>query len=191
MTKTKPLAALISVGLVLSACGSSESTETETTDDTTETTADSAGTEETTETTEEASSSTEASVEGDAGPDEEAAGPELTDEEQAAANAWALVFNSATAIDKKTSHLAEVETLTPTLEAYAATGDEVGGIELAPTDVTLEGETAVITYDINFGGNPTYSDQSGTIELIDGTWIVSRESFCGFMSTARVNCEAA
>lgn len=30
----------------------------------------------------------------------------------------------------------------------------MGGVSLAPTDVTVDGDTAMITYDVLFGENP-------------------------------------
>jgi iron complex transport system substrate-binding protein len=67
----------------------------------------------------------------------------------------------------------------------------MGGISLAPGDVVVEGDTATVTYDVLFGGNPAYEGQTGTIELVDGTWVVSRDEFCSFMSSARTPCPAA
>jgi iron complex transport system substrate-binding protein len=106
----------------------------------------------------------------------------------AASAAWALVFDSSVAFDDKAAHLAEADTLRPTVEAYAGAGAGFGGISLVPTAVAVDGDAATITYDVNFGANPAYSDQSGTITLIDGVWTVSRDEFCSFMASARLSC---
>ena len=66
----------------------------------------------------------------------------------------------------------------------------MGGIELVPTAVVVSGDTATITYDVMFAGQPAYQGQDGTIERVDGTWMVSREEFCGFMGAARNACPA-
>jgi len=106
----------------------------------------------------------------------------------AASAAWALVFDSTVPFDDKALHLADAEALRPTVEAYSAAGSSFGGISLEPTAVELEGEQATITYDVNFGANPAYGDQSGTLALVDGIWTVSRDEFCSFMASARVSC---
>ncbi len=53
---------------------------------------------------------------------------------------------------------------------------------------TTEAATA---YDVFFGTNSQYQDLPGKISQVDGTWVVSRAEFCGFMSSARVTCPAA
>ncbi|MEM8620108.1 MAG: hypothetical protein AAGF73_10325 [Actinomycetota bacterium] len=111
-------------------------------------------------------------------------------DEEAAATAWALVFDSTAAFDQKSPHLADADALAATVEAYAATGAGFGGITLVPTAVTVDGDTAAITYDVEFGGNPAYGDQQGTLTRVDGVWVVGRDEFCSFMASARVGCEA-
>ncbi|MFN3255259.1 MAG: iron-siderophore ABC transporter substrate-binding protein [Ilumatobacter sp.] len=106
----------------------------------------------------------------------------------AASAAWALVFDSTVSFADKAMHLADAAALESTVAAYAAAGEGFGGITLAPTGVAASAEVAEITYDVNFGGNPAYGDQIGTIELVDGVWTVSRDEFCSFMSSARVSC---
>ncbi|MGA9277331.1 iron-siderophore ABC transporter substrate-binding protein [Ilumatobacter sp.] len=105
-----------------------------------------------------------------------------------AAAAWAVVFDSTVAFDDKSAHLADADSLSGAAEAYAAAGETMGGISLLPTDVEVKGDSAEIVYDVNFGENPAYTDQTGSIDLVDGTWIVSQDEFCAFMSSARVPC---
>lgn len=107
---------------------------------------------------------------------------------QAAADAWALVFDSAADIESKSAHLEDPAEVADTLAAYAETGESFGGITLAATDVALDGEAATITYDILFGGSSAYGDQTGQIDRVDGTWTVSTATFCQFMATARTPC---
>lgn len=43
-------------------------------------------------------------------------------------------------------------------------GQQVGGISLVPTAVTIEGDTATVVYNVLFGGTVAYSGQDGTVE---------------------------
>lgn len=115
-------------------------------------------------------------------------GPLLGPDQQAAADAWAIVFDSETALADKAPHLEDAESLSATIDAYAAAGEGMGGIALEPTAATIEGETATVTYDVLFGDNPAYEGQTGTLTDIDGVWVVSRDEFCGFMASARTSC---
>lgn len=110
-------------------------------------------------------------------------------EQQQAAQAWSLVFDSSVPFADKAPHLPDAEALRSTVEAYAAAGEGVGGISLSPTAVTIDGDEATVTYDVLFGENAAYSDQTGTIERVDGVWVVARDEFCGFMASARTPCE--
>ncbi|WP_040491966.1 hypothetical protein [Ilumatobacter nonamiensis] len=118
----------------------------------------------------------------------DASGADMAAEEQAAADAWSIVFDSTAEFADKETHLADAAALQATLEAYTEAGSGFGGISLVPTAVAIDGETAAITYDVNFGENPAYEDQAGSIGLVDGVWIVDRDEFCAFMSSARVSC---
>lgn len=111
-----------------------------------------------------------------------------TPEGEAATDAWALVFDSTADPTAKAPHLEDAEALAGTLADYASTGDTMGGISLAPTGVTIEGDTATITYDVMFGSAAAYEALTGTIRNVDGTWVVGRDEFCGFMSSARLSC---
>lgn len=110
---------------------------------------------------------------------------------QAAAEAWSLVFDSNVGYDDKAAHLAEADALQATVDSYTDAGASMGGITLVPTAVTVEGETAAVTYDVYFGDAVSYEGLDGEITLVDGVWTVSREEFCGFMASARNACPAA
>lgn len=136
-----------------------------------------------------AASGAGASADGAAEPAEGTAAVTFEDPDaQAAADAWALVFDSAADIDAKSAHLEDPAEVADTLAAYAETGESFGGITLAATDVAVDGEAATITYDILFGGSSAYGDQTGQIDRVDGTWTVSTATFCQFMATARTPC---
>jgi iron complex transport system substrate-binding protein len=112
------------------------------------------------------------------------------DEASAASDVWSLVFDSAIVYEDKSAHIEDAEALRPTIEAYTVAGEGMGGITLAPTEVVVDGDTATVTYDVMFGATAAYTALTGSIELVDGTWIVSRAEFCGFMASARNACPA-
>jgi iron complex transport system substrate-binding protein len=115
---------------------------------------------------------------------------DLGDDEQAAADAWSLVFDSAVGYDDKAVHLEDAESLQATVESYTSAGDAMGGITLEPTAVTVDGDGATVTYDVLFGGSAAYTALEGTLTRTDGVWIVSRDEFCSFMASARNACPA-
>ncbi|MEZ5297039.1 MAG: ABC transporter substrate-binding protein [Ilumatobacteraceae bacterium] len=117
-------------------------------------------------------------------------GAEFDADEQAAADAWAVVFDSTTSFDEKAPHLEDADALSATIDAYAAAGEGMGGIALDPTLVQLDGELATITYDVLFGGSAAYTALSGEMSDVDGVWVVSRDEFCSFMASARTPCPA-
>jgi iron complex transport system substrate-binding protein len=114
----------------------------------------------------------------------------LGPDEQAAADAWALVFDSAVAFAEKAPHLEDAEALQSTIDAYTTAGAAMGGISLRPTGVVLDGGTATIVYDVYFGDSPAYTAVEGETALVDGTWVVGRDEFCTFMASARNACPA-
>ena len=108
--------------------------------------------------------------------------------EQAAMDAWAVVFDSEIDYGQKAPYLENAPQLQSTIVAYAETGVQFGGVSLEPTAATIDGDTATILYDVLFGGAAAYSDLSGDMQMIDGVWVVSRDTFCGFMASARTPC---
>jgi iron complex transport system substrate-binding protein len=108
--------------------------------------------------------------------------------EAAAANAYALVFDSTVAFVDKAPHLEAADALQDTVEKYAAAAQSFNGIKLTPTAVSVTGDSAAVTYDVYFGTTKQYTSLPGTIENRDGTWMVSRDEFCGFMASARTPC---
>lgn len=123
------------------------------------------------------------------GGDDSAAASDATAEARAAMAAWAVVFDSAAAFADKAAHLEDAANLEASNAAYAATGEGMGGISLVPTAAAADGDTAIITYNVLFGQSVAYSDLSGEINRVDGTWVVSRATHCGFLASARTPCE--
>lgn len=184
------LTGMLAVSVVLVACGSGDAPSADTIADVSATEPAAETTIETTtprETTPPETTTAETTPPETTTPETTTA-PDPDDPAEAASAAWSLVFDSTVAFDDKAPHLANAEALRPTVEAYSAAGDAFGGISLEPTAVEVSGESAAITYDVNFGANPAYSDQSGTVDLVDGVWTVSRDEFCSFMASARVSC---
>ena len=64
---------------------------------------------------------------------------------------------------RRRAHIADAEALRTTIEAYTPAGEAVGGIALSPTDVVVDGDTATITYDVMFAGQPAYQAQEGVV----------------------------
>lgn len=102
--------------------------------------------------------------------------------------AYQVVFSSVTTYEEKVPYLVDPNGLEETVEQYRATGEAMGGIELAANSVTIDGEVAEVQYDLLFGGSPTYPDLTGDAVLDDDVWKVTREMFCGMMASARVGC---
>ncbi len=113
---------------------------------------------------------------------------DLDDEQQAAASAWELVFDSNATFADKSGHLADAAALEPTVAAYREAGATMGGIALSPTAVAIDGDQASVTYDVLFGGSAAYTDLVGEMTFVDGVWVVGRDEFCSFMSSARTPC---
>ena len=123
----------------------------------------------------------------DTGADDAAPAP--TEAEQAVMDAWAVVFDSEADYGDKVPHLENAAQLESTVVAYADTGKSFGGVSLEPTAVAIDGDVANVTYNVLFGGSAAYSDLSGEMQLVEGIWVVSRDTFCGFMSSARTPCQ--
>ncbi len=115
---------------------------------------------------------------------------DLSDDEQAASDAWATAFDSTLGFDDKSSIIEDADALRETIETYTTAGDAMGGISLAPTAVTVDGDTATITYDVLFGENPAYTALEGEMTRVDGVWTVDRDEFCSFMASTRNACPA-
>lgn len=110
-------------------------------------------------------------------------------EQAAAMSAWAIVFDSNAEWTLKAPHIGDSENLERSNENYRAAGEAMGGISLRPTKAAIESDIATITYDVLFGGSAAYTDLQGAIDLVGGTWVISRDTYCGFLAQARSPCE--
>ncbi|HEY5890494.1 MAG TPA: hypothetical protein VIW94_07330 [Acidimicrobiia bacterium] len=161
---------LVALSLFLAACGAGDGDSTTTGSETT-TTAAAAGT-----------TTTGAEAAGIV-PGEDA-------DVDAIVEVYSVVFDSTTSFEEKSAFIVDASGLEETIATYASTGDSVGGVTAEATAVTIEGKEATVVYTLLFSGNPTYPGQAGSAILVDGTWKVSREMFCGVMASARSACPA-
>lgn len=106
----------------------------------------------------------------------------------AIAAVYEVVFDSATGYEDKAPFIVDPTGLESTVEAYGIAGEGVGGIILEAKEVGVDGDRAVVVYDLLFAGNPFQPDQVGDAVRTDGTWQVTREFFCSIMELARVGC---
>lgn len=157
-------------------------------------TTDTVTTAETTTTTEASASTETAESAGDDAASQNAGGDAASAEaddgdSEAVMDIWSVVFDSSADFSAKLNHLEGGASLEASNAAYAATGERMGGISLRPTDANIAGDVATVTYDVLFGGKAAYRDLSGAVERVDGSWIVSRDTYCGFLASARTPCE--
>lgn len=103
--------------------------------------------------------------------------------------AWAVVFDSAADFADKAPHLQDAANLEASNAAYTETGKTMGGVRLEPTHAAVDGDNAVVTYNVLFGGNAAYEDLDGEIRRVDGIWMVSRDAYCSFLASARTPCQ--
>jgi iron complex transport system substrate-binding protein len=182
----KRLALLVSVvALVTAGCGVSEP---DAAASTTTTLATTTTTEAPTTTTTEAPTTT--TTEAPATTTTEAAGivegedPEV----DAIVAAYTIALDSVSSYEDKAPYIDDPSGLEETVAKYLETGESMGGIGVLVSAVAIDGDTAVITYDLLFGGNPTYPDLTGpAVKAADG-WKITREGFCSLMASARVGC---
>lgn len=177
-------AALVAVSLLLAACGGGDSgsttTEAEATTTTQAETTTTAAPIETTTTAAVETTTTEAEPAGIV-PGED---PDV----DAVVEAYVVVFDSTTSFEEKSAFIDDSSGLEETIATYASTGESVGGVTAEATGVTVDGDEAAVIYTLLFSGNPTYPGLDGSAILVDGTWKVSREMFCGVMASARSAC---
>jgi hypothetical protein len=101
---------------------------------------------------------------------------------------YAVAFDSSTSFEEKAAVLVDPAGLEDTVAAYATTGESVGGVTTEVNAVVIDGETAEVTYTLMFAGNPTYPGLQGDAVSTEDGWKISRDMFCGIMTSARVGC---
>ena len=104
--------------------------------------------------------------------------------------AYVAAFDSTSDYQAKAPFIDDPSGLEETVEKYLATGETMGGVSVAVTNVVVTGDEASVTYDLLFNNNPTYPNLPGTAVRTTDGWKVPRSVFCSLMSSARVGCPA-
>lgn len=102
--------------------------------------------------------------------------------------AYTTALDSVLEFEDKAPFIEDSADLEGTVAQYNATGQMMSGIGVMPLEVTIDGDTAVVMYQLLFGGSPSYSPQTGEAIKLDDTWKVTREAFCALMTLARGGC---
>ncbi|MDF1595666.1 MAG: hypothetical protein P1T08_06175 [Acidimicrobiia bacterium] len=102
--------------------------------------------------------------------------------------AYEIAFDSVSDFETKAPYIDDPSGLEDTVALYLTTGEAMGGITVAVSEVVVDGATATLTYDLLFNNNPSYPDQTGRAVLTDAGWQVPRGAFCTLMASARVGC---
>jgi hypothetical protein len=105
--------------------------------------------------------------------------------------AYEIAFDSISDFETKSAYIEDPTGLEGTVAQYLLTGETMGGIGVAVREVTIDGDSATLLYDLLFNDNPTYPDLTGRAVLTDAGWQVPREAFCTLMSSARVGCPSS
>ena len=102
--------------------------------------------------------------------------------------AYTTALDSVAPYDEKAPFIDDPSGLEETVAKYLETGESMGGIGVAVTAVSVDGDTATVTYDLLFAGNPSYPDLTGEAVKTAEGWKITRAGFCSLMSSARVGC---
>lgn len=102
--------------------------------------------------------------------------------------AYQVAFDSTSDYEAKAPYIEDPTGLEETVAQYLTTGEAMGGITVEVTEVTIDGDTATLVYDLLFNNNPTYPDQTGRAVRTEAGWQIPRGAFCALMSSARVGC---
>lgn len=105
--------------------------------------------------------------------------------------AYQIAFDSVSDFEAKAAYIDDPTGLEDTVALYLVTGESMGGIGVVVKEVTVDGSTATLVYDLLFNNNPTYPDLTGRAVLTEAGWQVPRGAFCSLMSSARVGCPSS
>jgi hypothetical protein len=114
--------------------------------------------------------------------------PELTGEDAAIADVF-RTWVSAPAVDTTVSILEDGDALRDTIEQVRAQNPGSAGHTARVDAVQLvDASHALVTFSIFSNGNLTLGNQQGGAVKIDGTWHVSRATYCSTISLGAVQC---
>lgn len=105
--------------------------------------------------------------------------------------AYEIAFDSVSDFETKAPYIEDPTGLEDTVDLYIINGETMGGVGVAVSEVTIDGDTATLLYGLLFNGNPIYPDQTGSAVLTDAGWQVPRSAFCTLMSLARAGCPSS
>lgn len=94
--------------------------------------------------------------------------------------AFEQFFAHGTSLDQRVKLLQNGEQFRSTLKAQQ-TNALAQSASVKVKDVTVQGDTATVTYDILLNGQPALSGQKGTLVQKDGQWQVSVQTFCNLL----------
>ncbi|MDQ3543932.1 MAG: fasciclin domain-containing protein, partial [Actinomycetota bacterium] len=115
--------------------------------------------------------------------------PAFTEEQEAVATAFETAVDSTLTYEEQTPFIEDAEALRATIEHYPAAADVVMGISAEVASVSIDGETAAITYVLSFNGvDAGYGELDATMALLNGAWVVPTDEYCAFQAQARNNC---
>ena len=116
----------------------------------------------------------------------------FSEEEQAAIDAWSLVFNPSSEFTDVIPHLEDAENLEATYAQYQETARAFPATSMDVTEISISDNTATFTFDAMLESTPIQQDLQGSLTSTDdGTWIVTRDVFCGFIQRIGVQCPEA
>lgn len=115
----------------------------------------------------------------------------LGDDEATAADLVATLFDSSVVFDDKIELVEGGEAHRADHDAYVVAATAVGGITIQPTAVTIDGDTATVTYGLSFADTTQYEDLSIGVTRSGDGWVVSTDEFCGFVAQAGTPCATA
>lgn len=102
--------------------------------------------------------------------------------------AYTIAYDSKADYETKAPYIDDPSGLEDTIAQYATTGEAMRGITVVVSAVDIDGDSAVVTFDLLFNDNPTYPDLTGSAVRTDSGWQIPRSAFCSMMSSARVGC---
>jgi hypothetical protein len=100
--------------------------------------------------------------------------------EQAVVGAFEAVFAGTSDLDTRVAAIEDGETLRTVVEEGFAANEEIASrITVEVADVRLpEPDRAEVTFSLLLDGSAVLADLPGEAVLVDGTWLVSRRTFC-------------
>ena len=117
--------------------------------------------------------------------------PAFGPDEQAVATAFQTAVDSSLGYDEQAPFIEDAEEFRATIENYPVAAEAVLGISAVVTDVTIDGDTATISYVLHFNDvEAPYGELDGSLIKVDGGWLIPREAYCAFQGQARNSCPA-